>query len=58
MSNDTNWMRRKFLQASSLLGAGLLLNRTASAQHEGHQRQRNRRRTARRRPGNPRGPTT
>ena len=37
MSNDTNWMRRKFLRASSLLGAGLLLNRTASAQHEGHQ---------------------
>ncbi|MGH9939223.1 MAG: multicopper oxidase domain-containing protein, partial [Blastocatellia bacterium] len=37
MSNETNWMRRKFLQASSLLGAGLLLNRTASAQHEGHQ---------------------
>src|SRR6266545_1964065 len=37
MSNDMNWMRRKFLQASSLLGAGFLLNRTASAQHEGHQ---------------------
>ncbi len=32
-----NWMRRKFLQASSLLGAGLLLNQTAAAQHEGHQ---------------------
>jgi FtsP/CotA-like multicopper oxidase with cupredoxin domain len=30
-------MRRKFLQASSLLGAGFLLNRAASAQHEGHQ---------------------
>ena len=37
MSNEMNWMRRKFLQASSLLGAGFLLNRTASAQHEGHQ---------------------
>src|SRR5262245_50691221 len=37
MSNDMNWMRRKFLRASSLLGAGFLLNRTASAQHEGHQ---------------------
>jgi manganese oxidase len=34
---NMNWMRRKFLQASSLLGAGLVLNRTASAQHEGHQ---------------------
>jgi FtsP/CotA-like multicopper oxidase with cupredoxin domain len=30
-------MRRKFLQVSSLLGVGLLLDRTASAQHEGHQ---------------------
>ncbi|HMV47064.1 MAG TPA: multicopper oxidase domain-containing protein [Blastocatellia bacterium] len=30
-------MRRKFLQASSLLGAGLVLNQPASAQHEGHQ---------------------
>src|SRR5262249_43205150 len=37
MSNDMNWMRRKFLQASSLLGASFLLNRTASAQREGHQ---------------------
>ncbi len=36
MSNDTNWMRRKFLQVSSLLGAGLLFERGASAQHEGH----------------------
>lgn len=34
---NMNWMRRKFLQASSLLGAGLILNQTASAQHEGHQ---------------------
>ena len=32
-----NWMRRKFLQGSSLLGASFLLGRTASAQHEGHQ---------------------
>ena len=32
-----NWMRRKFLQASSMLGAGLVLNGTAAAQHEGHQ---------------------
>jgi FtsP/CotA-like multicopper oxidase with cupredoxin domain len=31
---NMNWMRRKFLQASSLLGAGLVLKRTASAQHE------------------------
>lgn len=29
-----NWMRRKFLQASSLLGAGLVLNQTVTAQHE------------------------
>ena len=34
---NMNWMRRKFLQASSLLGAGLVLNRTVAAQHEGHQ---------------------
>ena len=34
---NMNWMRRKFLQASSLLGAGLVLSRTSSAQHEGHQ---------------------
>jgi manganese oxidase len=34
---NMNWMRRKFLQAGSLLGAGLVLNRTAAAQHEGHQ---------------------
>ena len=34
---NMNWMRRKFLQVSSLLGAGLVLNQTASAQHEGHQ---------------------
>ncbi len=37
MSNEMNWMRRKFLQASSLLGAGLLVNRTASAQHQHEQ---------------------
>src|SRR5882672_5854275 len=29
-----NWMRRKFFQASSLLGAGFLLSGNASAQHE------------------------
>ena len=34
---NMNWMRRKFLQASSLLGASLVLNQTAAAQHEGHQ---------------------
>ena len=34
---NMNWMRRKFLQGSSLLGASWLLGRTASAQHEGHQ---------------------
>ncbi len=34
---NMNWMRRKFLQASSLLGAGLVLNQAAAAQHEGHQ---------------------
>ncbi len=34
---NTNWMRRKFLQASSLLGLGAVLNGTAAAQHEGHQ---------------------
>ncbi|MGH8731130.1 MAG: multicopper oxidase family protein, partial [Burkholderiales bacterium] len=33
---NMNWMRRKFLQASSLLGAGFLLSRTAPAQHEQH----------------------
>lgn len=32
-----NWMRRKFLQGSSLLGASFLLGRTASAQQEGRQ---------------------
>ena len=32
-----NWMRRKFLQSSSLLGAGIVLSGTAAAQHEGHQ---------------------
>src|SRR5262245_577847 len=32
-----NWMRRKFLQGSSLLGASFLLGRTVPAQHEGHQ---------------------
>jgi len=34
---NMNWMRRKFLQASSLLGVGAVLNGTALAQHEGHQ---------------------
>ncbi len=34
---NMNWMRRKFLRGSSLLGASWLLGRTASAQHEGHQ---------------------
>ena len=34
MSNEMNWMRRKFLQVSSLLGAGFLLGGDASAQHE------------------------
>jgi len=34
---NMNWMRRKFLQGSSLLGASWLLGRAASAQHEGHQ---------------------
>jgi FtsP/CotA-like multicopper oxidase with cupredoxin domain len=34
---NINWMRRKFLQASSLLGAGWVLNGAAAAQHEGHQ---------------------
>src|SRR5262245_27394502 len=37
MSNEMNWMRRKFLQVSSLLGAGFLLGDAASAQHEHHQ---------------------
>src|SRR5262245_38343479 len=32
-----NWMRRKFLHGSALLGAGWLANRAASAQHEHHQ---------------------
>ena len=32
-----NWMRRKFLHGSALLGAGWLANRTVSAQHEHHQ---------------------
>jgi FtsP/CotA-like multicopper oxidase with cupredoxin domain len=34
---NLNWMRRKFLQGSSLLGASWLLSHTAAAQHEGHQ---------------------
>lgn len=34
---NMNWMRRKFLQASSLLGVGVALNGTVIAQHEGHQ---------------------
>jgi FtsP/CotA-like multicopper oxidase with cupredoxin domain len=34
---NLNWMRRKFLQASSLLGASWLFGQTASAQHEQHQ---------------------
>src|SRR5262245_57061220 len=37
MSNEMNWMRRKFLRVSSLLGAGFLLGDAASAQHEHHQ---------------------
>src|SRR5262245_38577649 len=37
MSNEMNWMRRKFLQVSSMLGAGLLIGDAASAQHEHHQ---------------------
>src|SRR5262249_55056202 len=37
MSNEMNWMRRKFLQVSSLFGAGFLLGDSASAQHERHQ---------------------
>src|SRR5262245_40451423 len=37
MNNEMNWMRRKFLQVSSLLGAGFLLGDAASAQHEHHQ---------------------
>src|SRR6185503_17753659 len=37
MSDEMNWMRRKFLQVSSLLGAGFLLGDAASAQHEHHQ---------------------
>ncbi|MGH9937748.1 MAG: multicopper oxidase domain-containing protein, partial [Blastocatellia bacterium] len=37
MSNEMNWMRRKFLQVSSLFGAGFLLGDAASAQHEHHQ---------------------
>src|SRR5262245_44664358 len=37
MSNDMNWIRRKFLQASSLHGARILPNRTASGQYAGHQ---------------------
>ncbi len=32
-----NWMRRKFLQASTVMGAGWLAGRTAAAQHEQHQ---------------------
>jgi manganese oxidase len=37
MNYEMNWMRRKFLQMSSLLGAGFLLGDAASAQHEHHQ---------------------
>jgi manganese oxidase len=37
MSNETNWMRRKFLRVSSLLGAGFLLGDATSAQHDHHQ---------------------
>src|SRR6266542_2044398 len=37
MSNEMNWMRRKFLKVYSLFGAGFLLSGSASAQHEGHQ---------------------
>ena len=33
-----NWMRRKFLQGSTLLGAGWLLNQEAAAQHEHQQK--------------------
>ncbi|HEX4946219.1 MAG TPA: multicopper oxidase domain-containing protein [Blastocatellia bacterium] len=32
-----NWMRRKFLQGSSLLGASWLFGNTVAAQHEHHQ---------------------
>jgi FtsP/CotA-like multicopper oxidase with cupredoxin domain len=46
-------MRRKFLQASSLLGAGFLLNRTASAQHEGHQMPAQPRKDGKTKTGNP-----
>src|SRR5499433_1734144 len=56
MSNDMNWMRRKFLQASSLLGAGFLLNRTASAQHEGHQMPAQQRKEGKAKTGNPARP--
>src|SRR5215475_12274698 len=38
MSKEMNWMRRKFLQVSSLFGAGFLLSDAASAQHEHHQK--------------------
>jgi manganese oxidase len=38
MGNDMNWMRRKFLQVSSLFGAGFLLSDAAAAQHEHHQK--------------------
>ncbi len=34
---NLNWMRRKFLQGASLLGASWLLGNTAKAQHEHHQ---------------------
>jgi hypothetical protein len=37
MSDEMNWMRRKFLQVTSLFGAGFLLGDAASAQHEHHQ---------------------
>src|SRR5262249_16249437 len=40
MSNEMNWMRRKFLRVSSLFGlfgAGFALSDAASAQHEQHQ---------------------
>ena len=32
-----NWMRRKFLQGSTLLGAGALLNRSVAGQHQHEQ---------------------
>jgi FtsP/CotA-like multicopper oxidase with cupredoxin domain len=49
-------MRRKFLQASSLLGAGFLLDRAASAQHEGHQMPAQPRKDGKAKTGNPASP--